>query len=127
MRDAELLVHERAARLAVAIGDRHAAGIVDQHADEILLRHRRFQDQRRPHQAEEQQRQRREAEPHEHDAIPWALNGCQAAIGQQRGAGHRYRDGDAEQDRSRQPPGEVPLLEHQWRVFEQETEKPFHG
>ena len=126
VRPAELLLHEGAARLAVAIGNRHAARIVDQDADEILLRHRRLQDQRRPEQAEEQQRQRGEPQADERDAVAPALDGCQAAIGQQccdRHPGGRRND---QQDRARQPPGEVALLEHQWRVLEQETEKRFH-
>ena len=56
----ELLLDERAARLAVAIGDRHAARIVDEHAEEILLRDRGLEDQRRPEQAEEQDGERGE-------------------------------------------------------------------
>ena len=31
-----------------------------------------------------------------------------------------------EEDRPRQPPRDVTLPEHQWRIFEQETEKRFH-
>ena len=39
IRGAELLLHEVGARLAVGVGDPHAARVVDQHADEVLLRH----------------------------------------------------------------------------------------
>jgi hypothetical protein len=53
-RAVQLLLHERAARLAVAIGDRHAARVVDEDAEEVLLRHRRLEDQRRPEQADQE-------------------------------------------------------------------------
>jgi hypothetical protein len=45
--------HELAARLAVLIGHPHAARVVQQHAEEILLRHGGAQDEHRPEQAEE--------------------------------------------------------------------------
>ena len=72
---AELLLDEVAARLAVQIGDLHAARVVDQHAEEVLLRDRGVHDQRRPEQAEEDERERGEAQADEDDAI------AQPAIG----------------------------------------------
>ena len=38
----ELVLHEIGTRLVVAIRDGHAAGVVDDHAEEVLLRHRGF-------------------------------------------------------------------------------------
>ena len=57
---AELLLDERAPRLAVSIRDRHAARIVEQDAEKILLRHRGFENQRRPHETEQKRRDHRE-------------------------------------------------------------------
>jgi hypothetical protein len=71
----ELLLHERAARLAVEVRDRHAARVVDQDAEKILLRHRRLEDQRGPEQAKEQDRQRREPQADEHDAVARSIGG----------------------------------------------------
>ena len=126
MRAAELLLDERAPRLAVAVRDRHAARIVDQHGDEILLRHGRLEDQGRSHQAEQQHRERRQAQADEHQAVARTIERRQTAVGQHRGGRERHRAGDDEEDRPRQPPRDVTLPEHQWRIFEQETEKRFH-
>ena len=110
VRAVQLLLDERAARLAVAVGDRHAARVVDQDAEEVLLRDRRLQDQRRPEQAEEQDRQRREPQADEHDAVARAIGGRNAAIGQQREDGERRHRRDDEQDGAGQTPGEIALL-----------------
>ena len=52
---AELLLHVGAARLAVDVGDAHAARVVEQHADDVLVRHGGAQHQHRPEQAQQQQ------------------------------------------------------------------------
>ena len=65
----ELLTRERATRLAVPIRDLHTARIVDEHAEEVLLRHRRLDDQHRPEQAEEHEQQRRGANRREDDPM----------------------------------------------------------
>ena len=62
----QLLLHELAARLAVAVGDEHAARVVDQDAEEVLLRNGRLENQRRPDQTEQQHRDEREPQPDEH-------------------------------------------------------------
>ena len=40
-----------------------------EHAEEVLLRHRRLDDEDRPEQAEEDEAERREAQRRQHDAI----------------------------------------------------------
>ena len=62
---AELLLDELGARLPVAIGNRHAARVVEQDAEEVLLRHRGLQDQRGPKQAEQQNGHDPEPQDHE--------------------------------------------------------------
>ena len=52
----EVLLDERAARLAVDVGDLHAARVVDEHAEEVLLRDGRLDDEHGPEQAEEDER-----------------------------------------------------------------------
>src|SRR6185503_19263017 len=49
VRTAERVTHPVAARLVLAIGDLHAARVVDQHADVISLRHRRGEQQQHDH------------------------------------------------------------------------------
>ena len=58
---AEFIRRERAARLAVVVGHLHAARVVEQDADEVLLRHRDLEQQHRPQQAE--QHDREQADP----------------------------------------------------------------
>ena len=61
---------ELAARLAVLVGDLHAARVVEQDADEVLLRHRDLEQQHRPQQREEHdQRTAPTRVAEEHDAI----------------------------------------------------------
>ena len=62
VRAAERVLDPVAARLAVAIGDAHAARVVDQHADVVALRHRRRQQQHRPEQADHQHDERGHAQ-----------------------------------------------------------------
>ena len=108
------------------IGDRHAARVVDQHAEKVLLRDRRLENQRGPEQTEEQHRERGEAQADQHHAIARPFGRRHAAIGQQR----EHRDGrgrrDRQQHRARQAPGEVALLEHEGRILEQEPKELFH-
>ena len=66
---AELLRDERAARLAVVIGHLHAARVVEQDADEVLLRHRDLEQQHRPQQAEQHDQEQTDADAEQHDAV----------------------------------------------------------
>ncbi len=59
---AELALHERGARLAVDISNLHAARVVQQHADEVLLRHRGLDHQQRPEQADQDDGEERDAD-----------------------------------------------------------------
>ena len=112
--------------LAADVGDRHAARIVDEHAEKILLRHRGLEDQRRPEQAEEQDRERGEAQADEHDTIARAFGRRHAAVGEQREDRDRGRRRDRQQHRARQAPGEIALLEDERRVLEQEAKELVH-
>ena len=139
VRAVQLLLDERAPRLAVAVRNRHASRVVQQNAEEILLRHRGFEDQRRPEQAKEQHGERREPQADEHDTVARPIGRGHAAISQQREDRGRRSRRDDQQHRAGQAPAEVALLEHEGRVFEQEakelvqhqalilTERPING
>ena len=120
-----MLLHERAARLTVAVGDRHAARIVDQHPEKVLLRHRRLENERRPEETDEEHGESGNAEADQNDAIAPAVGGRHAAIREKRQDRHRDTGGDEEQDPPRQGPAEIALLEHEGRVFEKEAEESF--
>jgi hypothetical protein len=123
-----LILNERAARLTVAIGNRHAARIVDQDAEKVLLRHCRFEHERRPEETDEEHGQGGDAEADQNDAIAQTIGGRHAAIGQKRHERQRDTGYDDEQDRPREAPAEIALLEHERRVLEEEAEQPFdHG
>ena len=119
-------MHEGAARLTVAIGDGHAARIVDEHGEEVLLRHRRLENQRRPEQTDEQHGERRQAERDEHESIAQAIGGRNAAIGEERHDRSRGHAAPDQQDGARERPRHVALLKHEGRIFEEETENVFH-
>ena len=74
---AEFALHERGARLAVDIRDLHAARIVEQHAEKVLLRHRGPHDQQRPEHADQDDGENGEADRRERDALaparPWPV------------------------------------------------------
>ena len=127
VRAVQLLLHERAARLAVAVGDRHAARVVDQDAEKILLRHRGLEDQRRPEQAE---RAGPPAPPAAARRAPTRSRG--RSVGRHAAIGQQREDGDAaatadddQQDRPGQTPGEIALLKQQRRILEQKAEEVF--
>jgi hypothetical protein len=64
-----LLARERTARLIVPVGDLHAARVVYQDAEEVLLRHRRLDDEHRAEQADEHEQQRGGADGREHEPV----------------------------------------------------------
>ena len=64
--------HELASRLVVLIGHAHAARIVQQHAEKILLRHGRAQDEHRSEQAEQHHTDEAQAQRNQHRAIQQA-------------------------------------------------------
>ena len=69
LRRGELLLHELQPRRLVAVGDPHAAGIVDQDTEEVLLRNDGRQHEHRPHQAEGEHGERRQAHDREHHPV----------------------------------------------------------
>ena len=119
----EMVLHELQARRLVPVGDAHAARIVDQHAQKVLLRDDRRQHQGRSHQAEGEQRERRQAHDAEHDAFERPAVAPDLGVRPPRHhAGH-----DSQQDRQPAGPGraerEVPLLEDQRPVLEEQLEQ----
>ena len=116
---AELLLHELAARLPAPVGNLHAARVVQQHRDDVLLRHRGADDQRWTEQAEEHERQRRHPQHGQDDAIAQPSLDANAPVGD--GRGHHDR---ARQRRGDQRPGadveaELALLEDDRPVAEE--------
>ena len=81
--------------LPVLVGDLHAARVVDQHADEVLLRHGGANHEHRPEEAEEDQGQRGDPQRGEDEPVPHgsAAAAC-AAVGE-----HRRRDGQQHEGR----------------------------
>ena len=115
---AELILDELAARLALVVLDLHAARVVEQHADEVLLRHRNLELHRRTKQREEHRGHQRHAQSQQHEPIA-ARQRAQLAVrpehvrGAERGDHHRRGHG------ARGPKHELALLENQRLVLEQ--------
>ncbi len=122
---AELLPHETRARAIVVIGDLHAARIVEQHGEEVLLRDRGLDHQHRPEQADGDEPDQGHAQRGQDDAITRAQSRAAAAIG-----GDRHHHGDAGRRRRqiRRAPGgeaELSLREDDRAVGKQQLKKAF--
>ena len=126
VRQRKLLLDEIRARLPARIGDRHALGVVEQDAEEVLLRHGRLEDQDRAGEAEEQRRDDPDAQGNEHGPVAGPLLAPGAAIGDERTQGRERRHSQRQRERARQRKGEMPLLEDEKRVLEQELERRPH-
>ena len=123
IRRAEGLLQEGSAGAAVEVLDLHAAGIVQQHAHEVLLRHHRRDHQGRPQKTEGEHRESREAESPEHQAIQRPGLAAHAQVGQKREQADQACHYGAGRDRARHPQGEVALLEDDRPVLEEELEE----
>ncbi len=123
---AQLALHEPAARLAVAVGDEHAARVVDEDAEEILLRNGRLEDQRRPDQAEQQRRDQREPQPDEHGLVAGRSFARNRSVRQEDAGRDRRGHEQDEQHRPGHAQHEVALLKDQERILEQEPESRVH-
>ena len=107
----------------VAVRDLHAARVVEQHAQEVLLRHDRREHHDRLQEAEGDHRQCAEPDRRQHTAIERLAVAPDLRVCPQReGSGCDCR---AERDRPGRPDGEVTLLEHERPVLEQELEDRF--
>ncbi len=91
---AELLLDVGAARLAVDVGDAHAARVVEQHADDVLVRHGGAQHEHRPEQAQEQHADEGRPQRGQHPAVSRGQAARRALVGQDRdGDGHHRQPG----------------------------------
>src|SRR5262249_28287466 len=118
---AEVLADEVAARLAGSIRDLHAARVVEENAEKVLLRHSRLQDERRPCQAEQNQSQDSETQAGQDQSVA-AIAAARSEVGE-----HRVRtNGTCEQQcrkrQARYAEHQLTLLEHERPEFEQELE-----
>ena len=120
---AELPAHELVARRLVAIGDLHAARVVDEDAEEVLLRHHRRQHEHRPEQAERQHAQRGDADDGQDGAVRRLAVPAHREIRAQREVGRAGGGAERKQADPGRPERELALLEDQRAVLEQELEE----
>ena len=124
----ELLLHEFGPGLTFSpIRNGHAARVIHQDAQEVLLRHRRLEDDRRTEQTEEEQGDDAQTQADEQRPIPNAAVGDDAPVGNQ---GRQRQETDDRQPGNRHSSGgegELALLEDEHRILEQELEQPSHG
>ena len=118
----EAAPHELAARLVLPIGDLHAARIVDDDREEILLRHGGLQDERRTEETKDDQRDDRDAQRCQRHAIATA---CfrDGEIRERRIAGDCGNGENRQQHRTRHAQREIALLEDDRAVFEEKLER----
>ena len=118
----QLLLHELQARRLVGIGDPHTARVVDQHAEEVLLRDDRRENQHRLHQAERQDCQRREPDDGQDQPIDWLAVAPHLGIRPPGDDAGRHRGERREAAQPRRTESEVALLEHERAILEEELE-----
>ena len=99
--------------------DRHAARVVDEDAQEVLLRYRRLEDEQRTEQAEEQHRDDAEAQRDQDRAVARliALAG-ETAVGDERTTSHGGGCKQHQHSGSRHREPEIALLEDERRILE---------
>ncbi len=122
VRLAELIEHVLAARLIGFVGDLHAARVVEDHADEVLLRDGHLEQKHRPEDREERDGQERDARHREHDLVAPSECGqlliCPEYV--ERRCGSDRRD---EPHRLRRTQYKLALLEHEPLILEQGAKK----
>ena len=123
VRRAELLPHELVARRLVTIRDLHAARVVDQDAEEVLLGHHRGQHEHRPQQAERQHAQRGDADGGQDGAVKPLAVPAHRVIGAQGEVGRAGRRSQRQQAHPRRADRELALVEDERAVLEQELEE----
>ena len=123
----QLFLDEVGPGLAIAVGDRHAARVVDDDAQEVLLGHGGAQDERRAEQADDEHGQHAEPDRHEHQTLargPFVRDG---PVRDEGGGGERGKPQDDERHRPRGGEREVALLKNDARILEEKLEQPAHG
>jgi hypothetical protein len=125
VRTAERMLDPVGPRRAVAIGDAHAARIVDEHADVVPLRHRRREQQHGAEETHHQHAERGDADGPQDDAISLRALAAHARVAENRGDADRGRGQQQDHDRERRAEGNVALRELSRPVLEQELKNSF--
>ena len=123
IRRTEGFLKEGAAGAVVVVLDLHAAGVVQEHAHEVLLRHHRRDHQGRAQEAEGEHRQSREPEPAQDQPVQRPGLAAHTQVGQERKDGDQARHDGAGRDRARHAQREVALLEDDRAILEEELEE----
>ena len=117
----------RRTRLPVCVGNLHRARVVQQDADDVLLRHRRPDHEHGPEQARQHEQQQRHAQRGEHQPIAQRQLRASAIADERRGNGDRGDRHGHERAGPRRP-ADVPLREHRRGIFEEEPKQGLeHG
>src|SRR5262245_4358781 len=123
---AELLLDERGAGLFVAVRNRHALRVVDEHTQEVLLRDGGLQNDGRTEQTEGDQRDERQTQGDHHGAIALRTVRGDGTVRDERCPRDDRQPEEAERRRSRGGEREIPLVEDERRILEEKSKKPAH-
>jgi hypothetical protein len=118
---AELTPDIGGARLAVDVRNLHAARIVEQDPEEVLLRHRGAHDQQRPEQAHQQDREDRQANRRQRDALPGPADASSIGVDRQARRHRDRRRGQVRAGGRREP--ELSLTEDDRRELEEKSKQ----
>ncbi len=122
---AERVLGPCAARLPVAVGDAHAARVVDQDPDVVALRNGRREEQHRPHQAGQQHDEGRHPKRAQDPPIAARTLGPHACVTQNGGHADGGRREEQQQHRKRDAQRQIAVGELARPVLEQEVEDGF--
>ena len=116
----EVQFGERAARLAVDVGNLHAARVVHEHAEEVLLWDGRLDDEHRPEKARQDEQQGGKPDGREDGAVPRIALAARAPVGQDRDDDGGDDDGGGNERTGRGDEPEIALLKDNRPVIEQQ-------
>ncbi|KPJ82707.1 MAG: hypothetical protein AMS19_06965 [Gemmatimonas sp. SG8_23] len=122
----ERLRDEVTASRPVVVFEIHASRVVDQDADEVLLRHHGREDERGLHEAEDQEAEQRDTKPGHDATVRDRASAPGDRVGRDRARRDQSRGAEPEADGGGCPERELSLLEDEAPELEEELEQRFH-
>ncbi len=107
----------------IFIRDLHAAGIVQQHRDEVLLRHGGFHNQDRAEQTKDDKREERDPQAREHQTIAQPQLACDRPVGRNGDSNGGYRKQCRRVRSARRAEAKFALREDYGPVMKQQLEE----
>ena len=120
---AHRVANEICAGASAAVGNQHAARVVDQDADIVALRHRGVEQQHRAEKTDQQNNENRDAEPNQYFSVLRGTLAPHTAVSEQRGNRERGHHEQHQDQRDRCTKCKVTVRKNRGPVLEKELEE----